>query len=694
TIKKVLSQDGPSTLFLATSEKFRQELAIEIVGAGAFPNDTFPPGFKENLEAISALTHPNIVKLHEVGQGEDGYYLVSDYHPETLASRLCAGSPYRNKPADALPLIKQLAVALHHAASKGIEYSVIHPGNIFFSDGLTPQIKLVDFSAGHKQSFYKSPEHIEGAVPDIRSSFYGLGIILYEMLTDSVPFDAAHHLEIERKHLAGPVPPLQTEEAVGRMLQPVMDKLTAREGSRRFRDVEELSHTLDKMTGLLMSAASTELNFAGMDKAVVANRRKGVVAGMAIILVAMVVALGFFLHQTGQNRIKTVKAREDAAEKIQLEKEQLEAREESKKKEFKESVNMAMELFQQEEFYEALRKLKAAKLIKESTDIEGLDSTGIDIDDLEKKINERISLTSEQEFTDYVRQASDLFARGNYEEAHRVIYLAKAIKVNSEVVNLEMNIKRALNRQERENARAEQRDRKKPKMAAPEVKFKDDDERDYRRAVFINSISSYKVYLKKHSKGRYAAEVKQKMALLERERKDFYKDPSVKKSYVRGKFIRLTKADVKAMIKKRKFHDKYMNPGGGYRNTYKIVLIGKIKVVVDHAADLMWHKEGTSNTMPLGEAKVWLKRLNKNSYGGFNDWRLPTLEEALTLLESSKIHSNLFIDKIFSNKQKYIWTGDSNKTGLSWVVDFADGAVRLPVLYNTGLYIRPVRSFR
>jgi len=139
-------------------------------------------------------------------------------------------------------------------------------------------------------------------------------------------------------------------------------------------------------------------------------------------------------------------------------------------------------------------------------------------------------------------------------------------------------------------------------------------------------------------------------------------------------------------------------------NSYNLRSTSGDKVVVDSATGLMWHQNGFSEksmrygsniniTMQWDKAKEWVRNLNSRGYAGYHDWRLPTVEEAASLLESSKSNGR-YIDPVFSKKQEWIWTGD-RKTGSkhAWEVNFRFGHVT----YNgTGTYncVRPVRSMK
>jgi serine/threonine-protein kinase len=119
-------------------------------------------------------------------------------------------------------------------------------------------------------------------------------------------------------------------------------------------------------------------------------------------------------------------------------------------------------------------------------------------------------------------------------------------------------------------------------------------------------------------------------------------------------------------------------------------------VVIDHATGLMWYQSGSDDSMSWGKAKKWVRSLNSRGYAGHHDWRLPTLEEAASLLQFDKNDSDLYIDPIFSNMQRWIWTGDKKGSKAAWFVDFYDGSVIWPSFYY-GFYVydvcvRPVRS--
>ncbi len=171
---------------------------------------------------------------------------------------------------------------------------------------------------------------------------------------------------------------------------------------------------------------------------------------------------------------------------------------------------------------------------------------------------------------------------------------------------------------------------------------------------------------------------------------------------LRSSYKDLTVSQVQSMsnISIRKKRDWGFVGHGTISHSYNLRSISGDKVVVDSATGLMWHQNGFSEksfaygsnkSMRWDEAKEWVRNLNSRGYAGYHDWRLPTVEEAASLLESSKSNGR-YIDPVFNKKQEWIWTGD-RKMGseAAWEVNFRYGHV---LWTNIGSYncVRPVRS--
>jgi uncharacterized protein YjbI with pentapeptide repeats len=119
-------------------------------------------------------------------------------------------------------------------------------------------------------------------------------------------------------------------------------------------------------------------------------------------------------------------------------------------------------------------------------------------------------------------------------------------------------------------------------------------------------------------------------------------------------------------------------------------------VVVAYATGLIWHRGGSDNPMYGDYVKEWIQKLNESGYAGYRDWRMPTLEEAASLLESSKNNEDLYIDPAFGKRASLIWTGDECVDGagseVAWTVNFYFGRVGRSIIGSCRNYVRPVRS--
>jgi len=114
--------------------------------------------------------------------------------------------------------------------------------------------------------------------------------------------------------------------------------------------------------------------------------------------------------------------------------------------------------------------------------------------------------------------------------------------------------------------------------------------------------------------------------------------------------------------------------------------------VIDHATGLTWQQSGSKETMSFAEAEKYIQKLNGQEYAGHNDWRLPTLEEAMSLMEPSTKNGDLYIDPVFDKTQRWIWTADKREAGVAWVVSFH--AWRLPPRLPPPLPLRSSSSLR
>jgi hypothetical protein len=165
---------------------------------------------------------------------------------------------------------------------------------------------------------------------------------------------------------------------------------------------------------------------------------------------------------------------------------------------------------------------------------------------------------------------------------------------------------------------------------------------------------------------------------------------------------------VKEMLKKYDFFERNMNAWGSFRGDFVDNGDGTI---TDRATGLMWDKSGSPSTRTMKRAKFYVKKLNRNRFAGYSDWRMPTIEELSSLLRKEKANG-IHIDPSFNGKQVRCWSSDQGMEFLSstsappqfWHVNFREGMIGLTIVTTnpatlsfysiSNHYVRAVRSLR
>ncbi len=132
---------------------------------------------------------------------------------------------------------------------------------------------------------------------------------------------------------------------------------------------------------------------------------------------------------------------------------------------------------------------------------------------------------------------------------------------------------------------------------------------------------------------------------------------------------------------------------GDFQNKYESLSIHGDKIVLDNATGLIWHQNGSKKTMDYFDALEWIDDLNTRGYAGCSEWRLPTVEEILSLFETQKTENDMQIDPVFSYEQIAVWTGDTIYSGRLWTGSFKRAGVTVN-LKTFKYWVRPVSSMK
>ena len=255
--EKIIGKGAMSTVYLALQESLGRRVAIKVLSPGLAGDPIFSKRFIKEARIIGKLGHPHIVTIFDAGNLDDVYYIAMEYlEGGTLKERIKAGLT----PDQAVTILCQIARALGRAHQQHCIHRDIKPANILFRNPDTAL--LSDFgiakntldktqltAAGWRLGTpnYMSPEQALAKPTDARSDLYSLGVVFYEMLTGTRPFQGADAFDIALKHLKEPVPTLP--EPLGRF-QPAIDRLLAKEPEERFASAEELVEAVqDAMAG-------------------------------------------------------------------------------------------------------------------------------------------------------------------------------------------------------------------------------------------------------------------------------------------------------------------------------------------------------------------------------------------------------------------------------------------------------------
>ena len=125
-------------------------------------------------------------------------------------------------------------------------------------------------------------------------------------------------------------------------------------------------------------------------------------------------------------------------------------------------------------------------------------------------------------------------------------------------------------------------------------------------------------------------------------------------------------------------------------DSYEQVKHGKEKLVFDKATGLTWQQSGSLEALTYAQAQNYIRALNQERFAKYKGWRLPSLDEAMSLLEPFKYATGLYVDPRFDPTQKWIWTNDEAREGAAWAVTFRSGCCYVPV--DASYFVRAVRG--
>jgi len=269
-LREVIRRGGMSAVYEAYQPSLHRLVAVKVL---AFPGDPeFAARFEREARAIAALQHPNVVRVYDYGEEDGEAYLVMQYVEGGVTLVDLLREP--QAPIRCLELLEHVLAGLGYAHGQGIVHRDVKPSNVLMASPTWPM--LADFGiakllAVHGQQLtatgvvagtpaYMAPEQAFRLSVDARTDLYSAGVVLYEMVTGQVPFDAGTPVATLMLHAyEPPPPPRELNPALPEELEAVVLKALAKDPAERYQSAEEMGEAVQSVRTLLERQSSRVL---------------------------------------------------------------------------------------------------------------------------------------------------------------------------------------------------------------------------------------------------------------------------------------------------------------------------------------------------------------------------------------------------------------------------------------------------
>ncbi|MCC6299777.1 MAG: serine/threonine protein kinase [Anaerolineales bacterium] len=255
-IKAELGRGGMATVYRAHDPSFNREVAVKVLPPEMLHNLLTRSRFKRELKLIASLEHPAIVPVYDVGEDDSQPFFVMRYMSGGSLTDMIKQGTFSLK--DAAVIIERLAAALDHAHARKIIHRDIKPDNVLFDGSHNPYLsdfgvaKLAESAVSATGNevigtpAYISPEQARGEQVDHRADIYGLGAILYEMLTGQRPYDGGTVIGIALQHINDPIPNiLKLRPDLPPEVDTIIQTALAKDKDQRYGNALDLARALN-----------------------------------------------------------------------------------------------------------------------------------------------------------------------------------------------------------------------------------------------------------------------------------------------------------------------------------------------------------------------------------------------------------------------------------------------------------------
>ena len=308
-VKSELGRGGMATVYRAHDPSVDREVAIKVLPREMLHDPQFRSRFEREIKMVAALEHPSIVPIYDVGDEDGQPYFVMRYM--TGGSLSDAIEKGKFSVQDTARIVEKIAKGLAYSHRKGIIHRDLKPDNILFDDNGDPFIsdfgvaKLTESSGGLTGSgvigtpAYMSPEQAQGSEIDGRSDVYGLGVIIYQMLSGQQPYSADTPMGVVVKHITEPVPEiLNLIPTLPHEVDEVIKTAMAKDKVNRYSTTVDLAKALN-MVAFGHEGNITNNTHTGFGTRVPSGQTaqfgRGKTGLVIVGIVLMVAVVGFFL---------------------------------------------------------------------------------------------------------------------------------------------------------------------------------------------------------------------------------------------------------------------------------------------------------------------------------------------------------------------------------------------------------------
>ena len=278
-VLSTLGKGGMGQVYLALDTRLGRKVALKLLPFSKTRDPNHVKQLEQEARTASALNHPNIVTIHEIGEADSIHFMATEYvDGETLRQRMLDTQlPVR----EIVVIAVQIASALRAAHKAGIVHRDIKPENIMLrSDGV---VKVLDFGlakltgGGDSETEsglimgttpYMSPEQARGETVDARTDVWSHAVVIYEMIAGHVPFTGETHREVVTSILKDEPPTLDNDSTLPDELKQIVARALSKDRTKRYDNASTIESELKSLQGELEVRARLELANVSQDDGV------------------------------------------------------------------------------------------------------------------------------------------------------------------------------------------------------------------------------------------------------------------------------------------------------------------------------------------------------------------------------------------------------------------------------------------